>query len=101
MLIRENRWRAQRYGGTQGLIDFGLGKIIPYAELIEELITLTAEDQQHLKCEQEVTHARQILKRGTSAENQLHHYHQAKNNGATEEEALHAVVDWLIRETHV
>jgi len=40
MLIRENRWRAQRYGIDQGLIDFGKGVIVPYEELLEELIAL-------------------------------------------------------------
>jgi carboxylate-amine ligase len=29
MLIQENRWRAQRYGFDEGLIDFGKGSIAP------------------------------------------------------------------------
>ncbi len=28
-LIGENRWRAQRYGVTEGLVDFGRGEIVP------------------------------------------------------------------------
>lgn len=99
MLISENRWRAQRYGATKGLIDFGRGEIVPYAELLEEMIELTREDQERLGCVKEVEHARTILERGTSAENQVRVYEAAKENGADEEEALHGVVDWLIQET--
>jgi len=37
-LIEENRWRAQRYGMSAGLIDFGKGEVVPFADLIDELI---------------------------------------------------------------
>ena len=29
-LVRENRWRAQRYGVEQGLVDFGKGAVVPF-----------------------------------------------------------------------
>ncbi len=29
MLVNENRWRAQRYGIDEGLVDFGKGQIVP------------------------------------------------------------------------
>ena len=29
-LIAENRWRAQRYGVDEGLVDFGRGEIVPF-----------------------------------------------------------------------
>jgi carboxylate-amine ligase len=38
MLIAENRWLAQRYGFEKGLVDFGRGERLPYADLLEELI---------------------------------------------------------------
>src|SRR3546814_7434799 len=41
MLIDENRWRAQRYGIDGGLVDFGKGEVVPYAELLEEILGLT------------------------------------------------------------
>ena len=28
MLVKENRWRAQRYGYDQGLVDFGKGEVV-------------------------------------------------------------------------
>ena len=29
---RENRWRAQRYGVDEGLIDFGKGAMVPFGD---------------------------------------------------------------------
>jgi carboxylate-amine ligase len=99
MLVNENRWRAQRYGYDEGLVDFGKGCLVPYAELLEELVELTAEDAQHFGCVDEVAHARRILARGTSAHRQLKTYTQAVEAGADHREALVSVVDFLIAET--
>jgi glutamate---cysteine ligase / carboxylate-amine ligase len=99
MLVNENRWRAQRYGFDEGLVDFGKGQIVPYAELLEEMIQLTAEDQEVFGCIREVVEARAILARGTSAHRQLSAYQKALSAGAGKHEALQAVVDMLIAET--
>jgi carboxylate-amine ligase len=99
MLINENRWRAQRYGIDQGLVDFGKGEIVPYAHLLEEILELIAEDAAFFGCGGEVAHARDILARGTSAHRQTRLYREALEAGASREEALKAVVDWLIEET--
>ena len=71
MLINENRWLAQRYGYAKGLVDFGKGHIVPYADLLEEILVLITPDTAHFGCQAEVAHARTILKRGTSAHWQL------------------------------
>ena len=99
MLIQENRWRAQRYGCDEGLIDFGLGEIVPYAELLEEMIELVRVDALALDCLPEVEHARQIVTGGTSAHRQRAAYNQAIAAGADKKEALEKVVDLLIEET--
>jgi carboxylate-amine ligase len=99
MLIDENRWRAQRYGIDQGLVDFGKGAIVPYAELLEEILVLIDQDARHFDCVEEVVHAREILARGTSAHRQLVLFESALSDGASRSEALAAVVDWLIAET--
>jgi len=98
-LIRENRWRAQRYGTEQGMVDFGRGAIVPFEHLLEELFELVAEDAAYLGCAAEVAHARTILQRGTSADRQLARYEAVKALGGSEEAALIAVVDELIEET--
>jgi len=99
MLINENRWRAQRYGTEQGLVDFGRGRIVPYPDLLEEILALVHPDAQALGCEPEVQHARTILERGTSAHRQLATCARAREDGADEREALRAVVDMLIEDT--
>ena len=99
MLINENRWRAQRYGFSEGLVDFGRGEVLPYADLLEELIELVRVDAEARGCLAEVEHARDILARGTSAHRQLAVYRAALEEGADQRAALNAVVDWLIEET--
>lgn len=99
MLIDENRWRAQRYGIEEGLVDFGKGVVVPYRDLLEEILELIAPDAAHFGCEAEVAHARTILDRGTSAERQRQVYRDALAAGAAPPEALKRVVDWLVEET--
>ena len=99
MLLTENRWRAMRYGTDEGLLDLARGELVPFPELLEEMITLLREDALALGCLAELEHARTILQRGTSAHRQMRVYNEAKARGASEREALVAVVDWLIQET--
>ncbi len=98
-MISENRWRASRYGIDEGLIDFGKAEIVPFAELLEELIELVREDAEFFDCVSEVEHAREILRRGTSAHKQIDVWQQARSSGKTDAEALRDVVDMLIEET--
>ena len=99
ILVNENRWRAQRYGVDRGMVDFGQGEIVPFSDLAEELLVLLDEDMEHFDCEDEVKHARRIIKRGTSSHQQVATYRQAREDGATHEEALRDVVDWLVEAT--
>lgn len=98
-LIEENRWLAQRYGIDGALVDFGKGERVPYADLLEELIELLRPDAERLGCLDEILHAREIVRRGTSAHRQLAVFRQAIAEGASRDEALRRVVDLLIEET--
>jgi carboxylate-amine ligase len=98
-LIRENRWRAQRYGIEEGMVDFGRDAMVPFSHLIEELFELVAEDAAYFGCAAEVAHARTILQRGTSADRQLKRYARVKAEGRSDHDALVAVVDELVVET--
>ncbi len=99
MLINENRWRAQRYGLDEGLLDFGKGTIVPSADLLNELISMVSEDAEALDCTAEVERLREIIDHGTSAHRQLATYYQAIGDGKSAQDALNAVVDMLIEET--
>lgn len=95
LLIEENRWRAQRYGTTEGQIDFAAKRVVPFPDVIDALLALIAEDAAALDCVQEVQHARTILQRGTSAAQQMALYREARTSGATRIEALRRVIGWL------
>ena len=99
LLIEENRWRAHRFGIDEGLIDFGRGEMVPYPDLVDEIIDLVREDAEHFGCVAEVEHARTIIERGTSAHWQVATRRAALADGAKEREALVRVVDMLIEET--
>ena len=99
MLVDENRWRAQRYGMDRGMVDFGRGEIVPFADLMEELVVILRDDAEYFDCVEEIEHARTIISRGTSSHQQFETYRQAVESGATHEEALKRVVDWLIEAT--
>ena len=96
MLIQENKWRAQRYGFDEGLIDFGKGVIVPYGDLLEEIMTLTLPSATELGCVEALLNARKILARGTGAHEQVRVYDEAIAAGAEKGEALRQVVDFLI-----
>jgi len=99
LLIKENLWRAQRYGLDEGLVDFGKGEIVPCEDLMDEILQLVREDAAALGCEAEVSHLLNVVKDGTSAHRQLAVFAEALANGANEKDALKAVVDMLIDET--
>ena len=99
MLVEENVWRAQRYGVEGSLMDFGIGELVPYAQLVDELIELVHKDADELGCVAEVEHAREIVARGTSADRQLRVYEEAVAAGADDPQALQAVVDLLIEDS--
>ena len=99
MLVNENRWRAQRYGIDEGLVDFGKGTSVPFGDLLEELLEIIAEDAEAMGCLDEVHHARNIMKTGTSAHRQLATFEKIKAETGYDQKAFDAVVDELITET--
>jgi carboxylate-amine ligase len=97
-LIRENRWRAQRYGARGQLVDHGRAAMAHFGELIEEMIELAGPDAEELGCKAELLQARRIAREGTSADRQRAIYEKSLAAGAEAPEALRAVVDALIAE---
>ena len=89
----------QRYGINEGLVDFGQGKVIAFADLVEEILGLIAEDAAFFNCEHYINHARSLLKRGTSAQQQRHLYNTARQQGKSKKQALEVVTQWLMEKT--
>jgi carboxylate-amine ligase len=101
LLVAENRWRAMRYGFDEQFLDLARSELVDFGELLDELIEHVRTDAEALDCVAEIGHTRTILARGSSAHRQVAVYQQARARGASEREALKAVVDWLIQETAV
>jgi glutamate---cysteine ligase / carboxylate-amine ligase len=99
IFIDENKWRAVRYGIDGKLVDFGIEDEVPMRFLARELLALVDDVVDELGSREEVSYLETILEEGTSADRQLRVYHRALDDGASEHEALQAVVDHLIAET--
>lgn len=97
-LIGENRWRALRHGLNKGLIDFGSGKIKPHDELIEDWLSLIAEDADHLGSQPSIARVRDIVAQGNSADRQRRVFAAATSAGASRDEAYRAVIRHLVEE---
>jgi carboxylate-amine ligase len=94
-LISENRWRAQRYGVSEGLIDFGQRTIRQMPDLVAELIDMVAEDCAVLESAAEMATLLEIAQSGTSADRQRAVHAQAVTDGINPGQA---VVRHLIEE---
>lgn len=99
MLISENRWRAMRYSYHEGMIDFAKGEVVPFNDLLEELIDFIREDAEALDCVEEIRGLKDILANGNSAQRQIEIFESQTAAGKSESDALTDVVDWLIQET--
>ena len=99
MLINENRWRAQRFGIEKGLVDFGKSILVPYKNLINELIDLVKEDAKELDCVKEVQNVRNICRDGTSADKQIKIFKNEIKKSSNKRVALENVVKFLIKDT--
>ena len=88
---------APKHGGSD--TDFARGEVVPFEELIEEILLLTAEDAEALGCVDEIGSIRNIMERGTSAHRQLKAFELAEAAGQSREDCLKAVVDRLVEDT--
>lgn len=95
-LAVENKWRAQRYGVRGSFAT--AGGAVPVETFLEQVVDMVARDAEALGCAAEVEDCRRIVAQGTSADCQIALYEQlAASEG--EDGALHAVCQWLARET--
>ncbi len=97
-MIRENRWRAQRYGVQGELVDHGASRLTAFEDLVEELIDLVGGDADMLGCKRELLDLRRIAAEGTSATRQRRTHEAALEAGEDGPAAGRAVVDALIAE---
>nr|ACN58797.1 enzymatic protein of unknown function [uncultured bacterium BLR9] len=91
----ENKWRAQRYGTAATFIDARARTARPIADVLRYILELIRADTDALDCTKEAAHAFEILKRGSSADQQIRVYRTARDAGASRPKALKDVVLWL------
>jgi carboxylate-amine ligase len=89
-ILRENKWRAARYGLDAQLIVDDQGAVSPARTEIERLVAQVLPDAAELGCTTELGRVLDILATGSSAERQRSVSENGKN--------LWAVVDQLARE---
>ncbi|SEN03540.1 carboxylate-amine ligase [Loktanella fryxellensis] len=94
LILSENRWRAQRYGVTEGPIRDG--SIVPMGRVVGDLLDRIAPDLAALQGIGHAGHTRDVAAHGTSACRQRAVRHVALDDGADEARALRAVVTALI-----
>lgn len=91
-LMRENKWRAARYGVFGKLIDFGKQTEAPFSTLVEELLHFVDDVVDGLGSRDEMETIRRIARDGTGADRQLAIYESSGKK-------LEAVVDQILEET--
>ena len=90
-LIRENKFRAARYG-TEGLmIDFGQKKEVEYKALMLELLDFIDDVVDELGSREEINYVHKILAEGTGADRQLKVFEESDHD-------LVKVVDFITGE---
>ena len=74
MMVRQNKWRAARYGLDASLVDARDYKVVPVRDRVEQLIQRLHGISQDLGCESELLAVRDILGGGGWAKRQREIY---------------------------
>ncbi len=90
-LIRENKWRAGRYGLDGELIINTHGDTVPMKKAVEKLITELTPIAKELKSEEYLLNLKKIFEHGTSSKRQREIYNKTSGD-------WNAIVDSLINE---
>jgi carboxylate-amine ligase len=98
-IAEENKWRAQRYGTAATFVDETTRKARSMEDVVREMLELIREDTDALGCTQEAEHALEILRRGSSADQQVRLYREERDRGASRLAAMKTVVGWLQKNT--
>jgi len=95
----ENKWRAERHGVSATFVEPFRRTIVSARDWLEEVMEMIMEDAAAFDCGAEIAHLRQVVRRGTSAEEQIRLYEKSRAAGRKRLTALKDVVDWAARET--
>lgn len=94
-VIDENRWRAKRDGIQAEFIAERSSEVASVATVLADLLELTREQIERLRCGPALRSLDRILAFGTSAHEQLRIYDHCRVEGCSRGEALRQVLNWL------
>ena len=98
-LTEERKWLAQRYGSFAQMPTGNGSERVGVEEILEDFETRMAQDIVALGAGSYFKRAKEIAREGTSADRQEDTYREAILDGASEQEALKAVVEQIRAET--
>ena len=96
--VAENKWRAARYGLDARIVVDQAGTQAPLRELVPQLVAQLRPTARLLECEPELLGVLDILGIGAGYERQRQVYHRSRQAGASDHEALEAIVAHLVAE---
>ncbi|TVP95682.1 MAG: YbdK family carboxylate-amine ligase [Planctomycetaceae bacterium] len=79
MMVRQNKWRASRYGSDANLVDSDTYQLVPARQVIRELAESLLPVSTQLGCETELNHLLSINAHPNWSQRQRNRYNQAKN----------------------
>lgn len=94
MLVRQNKWRAARYGLDAELVDSDNHQMVPVRQTLNRLVDDLLPISQELHCENELLHIRNLAKAPSWATRQLSHL---KNSADDPRKLVH----WMTTQSRV
>ena len=98
-ILKDNRWRAKRYGTRASFIIEGYDRPFSMEQWLFMAEQILGDAARTLGAESVFAHIRQMLREGNSAQRQLGVYQRALVSGDDVQAALSQVVDQLLMET--
>ncbi len=98
-IAEENRWQIQCDGLRAVIVDVETLQPIGVSDAIEKVTASLAPDAAQLECAADLDAVAAIVRFGTSADRQIEVRQNALEAGASEADAVKAVVAWLARAT--
>lgn len=95
-IAEENRWQIQCDGLDAVIIDIETMDPTGARMAIRKLMSDLSDEADALGCIDEFAAIDGIMKRGTSADRQIDILHRSLDSGASDREAVQAVLDWLL-----
>ena len=93
MLVRQNKWRAARYGLDAQLVDSVTHKMVPAREIIGSMVEILRHVAKELRCAEELERICTVANQPSWAQRQVDRFHET--------EQCVEVARWMIGEAEI